>query len=127
MSGGVAVLYVGAPSEVEMKEKKDRVDDALCATRAAIEEGIIPGGGVAYIRAIKALEGLEGANADETTGINIVKRAIEEPLRQIVENAGLEGSVVVEKVRQAEGPIFYMFHVWSPENSVIIIYDCITR
>ena len=107
MSGGVAVLYVGAPSEVEMKEKKDRVDDALCATRAAIEEGIIPGGGVAYIRAIKALEGLEGANADETTGINIVKRAIEEPLRQIVENAGLEGSVVVEKVRQAEGDFGY--------------------
>ena len=101
------VLYVGAPSEVEMKEKKDRVDDALCATRAAIEEGIIPGGGVAYIRAIKALEGLEGANADETTGINIVKRAIEEPLRQIVENAGLEGSVVVEKVRQAEGDFGY--------------------
>ena len=107
LSGGVAVLYVGAPSEVEMKEKKDRVDDALCATRAAIEEGIIPGGGVAYIRAIKALEGLEGANADETTGINIVKRAIEEPLRQIVENAGLEGSVVVEKVRQAEGDFGY--------------------
>ena len=107
LSGGVAVLYVGAPSEVEMKEKKDRVDDALCATRAAIEEGIIPGGGVAYIRAVKALEGLEGANADETTGINIVKRAIEEPLRQIVENAGLEGSVVVEKVRQAEGDFGY--------------------
>ena len=107
LSGGVAVLYVGAPSEVEMKEKKDRVDDALCATRAAIEEGIIPGGGVAYIRAIKALEGLAGANADETTGINIVKRAIEEPLRQIVENAGLEGSVVVEKVRQAEGDFGY--------------------
>mgnify|MGYP002224288762 FL=1 len=83
------------------------MDDALCATRAAIEEGIIPGGGVAYIRAIKALEGLEGANADETTGINIVKRAIEEPLRQIVENAGLEGSVVVEKVRQAEGDFGY--------------------
>lgn len=107
LSGGVAVLYVGAPSEVEMKEKKDRVDDALCATRAAIEEGIIPGGGVAYIRAISALEGLEGANADETTGINIVKRAIEEPLRQIVENAGLEGSVVVEKVRQGENDFGY--------------------
>ena len=90
-----------------MKEKKDRVDDALCATRAAIEEGIIPGGGVAYIRAISALEGLEGANADETTGINIVKRAIEEPLRQIVENAGLEGSVVVEKVRQGENDFGY--------------------
>ena len=94
LSGGVAVLYVGAPSEVEMKEKKDRVDDALCATRAAIEEGIIPGGGVAYIRAQSALEGLTGVNADETTGIRIVYRAIEEPLRQIVANAGEEGSVV---------------------------------
>ena len=91
LSGGVAVLYVGAASEVEMKEKKDRVDDALCATRAAIEEGIIPGGGVAYIRAIESLEGLQGENADETTGIKIIERAIEEPLRQIVENAGLEG------------------------------------
>ena len=99
LSGGVAVLYVGAPSEVEMKEKKDRVDDALCATRAAIEEGIIPGGGVAYIRATKALDGLKGDNADETTGIRIVERAIEEPLRQIVENAGLEGSVVVNNVK----------------------------
>ena len=107
LSGGVAVLYVGAASEVEMKEKKDRVDDALCATRAAIEEGIVPGGGVAYIRAIKALEGLEGENADETTGIKIVERAIEEPLRQIVENAGLEGSVVVQKVRQGEGGFGY--------------------
>ena len=107
LSGGVAVLYVGAPSEVEMKEKKDRVDDALCATRAAIEEGIIAGGGVAYIRAISVLDDLKGCNADETTGINIVKRAIEEPLRQIVENAGLEGSVVVEKVRQGEGDFGY--------------------
>lgn len=107
LSGGVAVLYVGAPSEVEMKEKKDRVDDALCATRAAIEEGIIPGGGVAYIRAIESLEGFEGDNADETTGIRIVKRAIEEPLRQIVENAGLEGSVVVEKVRSGENDFGY--------------------
>jgi chaperonin GroEL len=107
LSGGVAVLYVGAPSEVEMKEKKDRVDDALCATRAAIEEGIIPGGGVALIRAISALEGFTGVNADETTGINIVKRAIEEPLRQIVENAGLEGSVVVEKVRQGKDDFGY--------------------
>ena len=103
LSGGVAVLYVGAPSEVEMKEKKDRVDDALCATRAAIEEGISPGGGVAYIRAQKALEGLKGCNADETTGIQIVRRAIEEPLRQIVENAGLEGSVVIHNVRPGEG------------------------
>ena len=101
------MLYVGAPSEVEMKEKKDRVDDALCATRAAIEEGIIPGGGVAYIRAIESLEGFEGDNADETTGIRIVKRAIEEPLRQIVENAGLEGSVVVEKVRSGENDFGY--------------------
>ena len=107
LSGGVAVLYVGAPSEVEMKEKKDRVDDALCATRAAIEEGIIPGGGVAYIRAQKALEGLTGANADETTGIQIVRRAIEEPLRQIVENAGEEGSVVVNNVRNGEGDYGY--------------------
>ena len=97
LAGGVAVLYVGAASEVEMKEKKDRVDDALCATRAAIEEGIVPGGGVAYIRAIDALEGLKGDNADETTGIEIIKRAVEEPLRQIVSNAGKEGAVVVQK------------------------------
>lgn len=107
LAGGVAVLYVGAPSEVEMKEKKDRVDDALCATRAAIEEGIIPGGGVAYIRAQKALDTLSGANADEQTGIRIVRRAIEEPLRQIVENAGLEGSVVVNEVRNGEGDYGY--------------------
>ncbi len=107
LAGGVAVLYVGAPSEVEMKEKKDRVDDALCATRAAIEEGIIPGGGVAYIRAQSALDKLEGANADEMTGIRIVRRAIEEPLRQIVENAGLEGSVVVNEVRAGEGDYGY--------------------
>ena len=107
LSGGVAVLYVGAPSEVEMKEKKDRVDDALCATRAAIEEGIIPGGGVAYIRAQKALEGMTGINADETTGIQIVRRAIEEPLRQIVENAGEEASVVVNNVRNGEGDYGY--------------------
>ena len=107
LAGGVAVLYVGAPSEVEMKEKKDRVDDALCATRAAIEEGIIPGGGVAYIRAQKALDTLTGANADEQTGIRIIRRAIEEPLRQIVENAGLEGSVVVNEVRNGEGDYGY--------------------
>ena len=107
LAGGVAVLYVGAPSEVEMKEKKDRVDDALCATRAAIEEGIIPGGGVAYIRAQKALDTLSGANADEQTGIRIVRRAVEEPLRQIVENAGLEGSVVVNEVRNGEGDYGY--------------------
>ena len=107
LSGGVAVLYVGAASEVEMKEKKDRVDDALCATRAAIEEGIVPGGGVAYIRASKTLEDLKGENADETTGIEIIKRAIEEPLRQIVANAGKEGAVVVQKVREGEGDFGY--------------------
>ena len=107
LAGGVAVLYVGAASEVEMKEKKDRVDDALCATRAAIEEGIVPGGGVAYIRAIDALEGLKGDNADETTGIEINKRAIEEPLRQIVANAGKEGAVVVQKVREGEADFGY--------------------
>ena len=107
LSGGVAVLYVGAPSETEMKEKKDRVDDALCATRAAIEEGIVAGGGVAYIRAIAALDGLQGENADETTGIRIVERAIEEPLRQIVENAGLEGSVVVNNVKNEKGDYGY--------------------
>lgn len=102
LAGGVAVLYVGAASEVEMKEKKDRVDDALAATRAAVEEGIVPGGGVAYIRAAEALNGLQGDNDDETTGILIVKRAIEEPLRQIVANAGGEGSVVVQKVREGK-------------------------
>ena len=107
LSGGVAVLYVGAASEVEMKEKKDRVDDALRATRAAIEEGIIPGGGVAYIRAIDSLEGMKGDNADETTGIGIIKRAIEEPLREIVANAGKEGAVVVQKVREGKGDFGY--------------------
>ena len=107
LSGGVAVLYVGAASEVEMKEKKDRVDDALRATRAAIEEGIIPGGGVAYIRAIDSLEGMKGDTADETTGIGIIKRAIEEPLREIVANAGKEGAVVVQKVREGKGDFGY--------------------
>ena len=107
LAGGVAVLYVGAASEVEMKEKKARVDDALCATRAAIEEGIVPGGGVAYIRSIDCLEGIEVANADEKTGVAIVKRAIEEPLRQIVANAGKEGAVVVQKVREGEGDFGY--------------------
>ena len=102
LAGGVAVLYIGAATEVEMKEKKDRVDDALHATRAAVEEGIVPGGGIAYIRAQIALENMEGANADETTGIAIVRRAIEEPLRQIVANAGLEGSIVVQKVREGK-------------------------
>jgi chaperonin GroEL len=100
LSGGVAVLYVGAATEVEMKEKKDRVDDALHATRAAVEEGIIPGGGVAYIRAIESLESLKGLNEDETTGIQIVKRAVEEPIRQIVVNSGIEGSIVVQKVKE---------------------------
>ncbi len=107
LAGGVAVMYVGASSEVELKEKKDRVDDALCATRAAMEEGIVPGGGVALIRAIKALDNLEGEVADETTGIEIVRRAIEEPLRQIVANAGKEGAVVVQKVAEGEGDFGY--------------------
>ena len=116
LSGGVAVLYVGAASEVEMKEKKDRVDDALRATRAAIEEGIIPGGGVAYIRAIDSLEGLTGDNADETTGIGIIKRAIEEPLREIVANAGKEGAVVVQKVREGKGDFGYNARLDIYEN-----------
>ena len=107
LSGGVAVLYVGANSEVEMKEKKDRVDDALCATRAAIEEGVVAGGGTTYIRALDTLASLKGDNADEQTGINIVERAIEEPLRQIVENAGREGAVVVQKVREGKGDFGY--------------------
>ena len=107
LAGGVAVLYIGAASEVEMKEKKDRVDDALHATRAAIEEGIIPGGGVGYIRAIAKLEGLKGDNEDQTTGIEIVKRAIEEPLRQIVVNAGKEGAVIVQKVREGKDDYGY--------------------
>ena len=107
LSGGVAVLFVGAATEVEMKEKKDRVDDALAATRAAVEEGIVPGGGVAYIRAVAALENLKGDNDDQTTGIQIVKRAIEEPLRQIVANAGGEGSVVVNKVKENTGNFGY--------------------
>ena len=107
LAGGVAVLYVGANSEVEMKEKKDRVDDALCATRAAIEEGVVAGGGTTYIRSLGALKDLKGINADEQTGINIVERAIEEPLRQIVINAGGEGAVVVQKVREADGDFGY--------------------
>lgn len=116
LSGGVAVLYVGAASEVEMKEKKDRVDDALRATRAAIEEGIVPGGGVTYIRAIDALEGLQGDNSDETTGVDIIKRAIEEPLRQIVANAGKEGAVVVQKVREGKGDFGYNARLDIYEN-----------
>ena len=107
LSGGVAVLYVGANSEVEMKEKKDRVDDALCATRAAIEEGVVAGGGTTYIRALKAVAKVKGDNADEQTGVNIVERAIEEPLRQIVINAGLEGAVVVQKVLEGKGDFGY--------------------
>ena len=107
LAGGVAVLYIGAASEVEMKEKKDRVDDALHATRAAVEEGTVPGGGVAYIRAISALEGLKGENEDETTGIEIIKRAIEEPLRQIVNNAGKEGAVVVQRVKEGKAAFGY--------------------
>ena len=107
LAGGVAVLYVGAASEVEMKEKKDRVDDALCATRAAIEEGIVPGGGVAYIRAIDSLSNIKAFNDDEQTGIEIIKRAIEEPLRQIVFNAGKEGAVVVQKVREGKDDFGY--------------------
>lgn len=116
LAGGVAVLYVGAPTEVEMKEKKDRVEDALSATRAAVEEGIIPGGGVAYVRALSALEKLKGANDDETTGIRIIVRAIEEPLRQIVANAGLDGAVVVEKVREGKGDFGYNARTDRYEN-----------
>ncbi|MBD5316730.1 MAG: chaperonin GroEL [Bacteroides sp.] len=116
LAGGVAVLHIGAPSEVEMKEKKDRVDDALSATRAAIAEGIVPGGGVAYIRCIDALEALKGDNDDETTGILIVRRAIEEPLRQIVANAGVEGAVVVQKVKEGTADFGYNARTDSYEN-----------
>lgn len=116
LAGGVAVLYVGATTETEMKEKKDRVDDALSATRAAVEEGFVPGGGVAYIRTIDALDNLKGSNEDETTGIRIVKRAIEEPLRQIVANAGLESSVVVQKVKEGKGDFGYNAHTNQYEN-----------
>lgn len=116
LAGGVAVLHVGAPSEVEMKEKKDRVDDALSATRAAIAEGIVPGGGVAYIRALTALDGLKGDNDDETTGIDIVRRAIEEPLRQIANNAGVEGAVVVQKVSEGKDDFGYNARTDHYEN-----------
>ncbi len=116
LAGGVAVLYVGAPTETEMKEKKDRVEDALSATRAAVEEGIIPGGGVAYVRALSALANLKGDNDDETTGIRIIQRAIEEPLRQIVANAGLDGAVVVEKVREGKGDFGYNARADRYEN-----------
>jgi chaperonin GroEL len=116
LAGGVAVLYVGAASEVEMKEKKDRVDDALSATRAAVEEGIVPGGGVAYIRAIKELENLKGENEDENTGISIVSRAIEEPLRMIVSNAGIEGSIVIQKVKEGKDDYGYNARTDKYEN-----------
>jgi chaperonin GroEL len=116
LSGGVAVLNVGAATEVEMKEKKDRVDDALHATRAAVEEGIVPGGGVAYIRTIEALEKLKGSNEDETTGIAIVKRALEEPIRQIVGNAGLEGSIVVQKLKEGKGDYGFNARTEEYEN-----------
>ena len=116
LAGGVAVLYIGAASEVEMKEKKDRVEDALSATRAAVEEGIVPGGGVSYVRAIKSLENLEGDNQDQTTGIAIVKRAVEEPLRQIAENAGVEGSIVVNAVKEKDGDYGYNAREGKYEN-----------
>lgn len=116
LAGGVAVLYIGAPSEVEMKEKKDRVDDALSATRAAVTEGIVPGGGTAYIRCVEALENMKGANDDETTGIDIIRRAIEEPLRQIVYNAGLEGAVIVQKVKDGKGDYGYNARTNKFEN-----------
>ena len=116
LAGGVAVLYIGAPSEVEMKEKKDRVDDALSATRAAVEEGIVPGGGTAYIRCLAALDGLKGENEDENTGIQIIRRAIEEPLRQIVENAGVEGAVIVQRVKDGEGDFGYNARIGEFQN-----------
>ena len=116
LSGGVAILYIGAASEMEMKEKKDRVDDALNATRAAIEEGIIPGGGVAYLRAIEVLDKTKGANEDQNTGIAIIKRALEEPIRQIVENAGVEGSIVVQKVREEKGDFGFNAQTGKYEN-----------
>ncbi|MFT5054202.1 MAG: chaperonin GroEL, partial [Oceanospirillaceae bacterium] len=116
LAGGVAVLYIGAPTEVEMKEKKDRVDDALHATRAAVEEGIVPGGGVAYIRSLKALEGLDAVNDDERVGIDLVRRAIEEPLRQIVGNAGLEGSIIVQKVKEGKDDYGYNARTDKYEN-----------
>ena len=116
LSGGVAVLYVGAPSEVEMKEKKDRVDDALSATRAAVEEGTVPGGGTALLRAVRALDGLVGENDDETTGIEIIRRAVEEPLRQIVANAGKEGAVIVQRVKDGEGDFGYNARLGQFEN-----------
>jgi len=116
LSGGVAVLYVGAATEVEMKEKKDRVDDALHATRAAVEEGIVPGGGIAFIRAIASLEKLKGANDDENTGISIIRRALEEPLRTIVANCGLEGSIIVQKVKEGKDDFGFNARTEKYEN-----------
>jgi chaperonin GroEL len=118
LSGGVAVLYIGAATEVEMKEKKDRVDDALHATRAAVEEGIVPGGGVSFIRCIAALDNLTGDNDDETTGVQIIRRALEEPLRQIVANAGGEGSIVVQKVSEGTGDFGYNARTEKYENLI---------
>jgi chaperonin GroEL len=118
LAGGVAVLYVGAATEVEMKEKKDRVDDALHATRAAVEEGIVAGGGVAFIRAIEALEDIKGETDDENTGINIIKRAIEEPLRQICNNAGIEGSIVIQKVKEGKADFGYNARTGVYENLI---------
>jgi chaperonin GroEL len=118
LSGGVAVLNVGAATEVEMKEKKDRVDDALHATRAAVEEGIVPGGGVAYVRAIEALGNIDTMNADEATGVQIVRRALEEPLRQIVENCGIEGSVIVNKVKEGKGDYGFNARTEQYENLI---------
>ena len=116
LAGGVAVLYIGAATEMEMKEKKDRVDDALHATRAAVEEGIVPGGGVAYVRASDVLAKMTGINEDETTGIAIVRRAVEEPLRIIVENAGYEGSVVVNKIKEGKGDYGFNARTEKYEN-----------
>lgn len=116
LAGGVAVLYIGAPSEVEMKEKKDRVDDALSATRAAIEEGIVPGGGIAYIRSLESLKGLKGDNNDENTGIAIIRRAIEEPFRQIVDNSGVEGAVILQRVKEGKGDFGYNARTGEYEN-----------
>ena len=118
LSGGVAVLYIGAASEVEMKEKKDRVDDALHATRAAVEEGIVAGGGVAFIRAVASLTDLKGDNDDENTGIQIIRRAIEEPLRQICDNAGIEGSIIVQKVKEGTGDFGYNARTDKFENLI---------
>jgi chaperonin GroEL len=119
LAGGVAVLYVGAATEVEMKEKKDRIDDALHATRAAVEEGVVPGGGVAFIRAIKAMDRVSVENEDERTGVNIVKRALEEPLRQIAENGGVDGSIIVQKVKESAGNFGYNARLNKFQNLLV--------